>query len=430
MPYKWMSKEETARVAEAIKEQVKIEDYAVSLGYHIVKKGKYLSLNEMDSIRIDTSKNCFYRNSGIGNVTSGSIFDFAMNINGYSFHEAFLELQKYINVEQHMDYPDFSPAPKTKKPEIETAEKKALRLPEKAQNMRRVYAYLLKSRHLELDVVQDFVDRDMLYQDARNNCCFVGYDESGEPNYGFLRGTNTNKRFVGDVPGCDYEKGFYIHNGSDKLIVSESIIDAASVMSVLHAQGYDFKDYDYYALAGASKLEGIFSRIKDDSYKEILMAPDNDKAGKISVQKMEDFLKENPVSADFSVHYPTGKDWNQDLVDVRSRFADINSLHFFQPEKINLGVEEMKEPEIFISSYCRVDNITHAVGKMNGELFSCPVWRKGNDLYLKFKNGHQHNLTVQEQFKLKKFSQNWQQSYKQQLEQQYQFQKKDDGIDI
>lgn len=232
MPYKWMSKEETKRVTEAIKENVRIEDYASSCGFHVVRKGKYLSLKEMDSIMIDTVKNCFYRNSGIGNRISGSVIDFAMNVKNLSFSEAFMELQDYINVGDYMDYPDFSSAVKAKEKAVE---QKVLELPQKAQNMRRVYAYLLKSRHLEPDVVQDFVDRDMLYQDVHGNCCFVGYDEQGKANYGFLRGTNTQRRFIGDVPGCDYTQGFYIHNGAEKLIISESVIDAASVMlSLIH----------------------------------------------------------------------------------------------------------------------------------------------------------------------------------------------------
>ena len=61
MPYQWMSREETAMVAEAMKEQIKIQDYAASIGYTPVKKGKYISLKEIDSIRIDPKKNCFYR---------------------------------------------------------------------------------------------------------------------------------------------------------------------------------------------------------------------------------------------------------------------------------------------------------------------------------------------------------------------------------
>lgn len=426
MPYQWMSREETAMVAEAMKEQIKIQDYAASIGYTPVKKGKYISLKEIDSIRIDPKKNCFYRNSGIGGTTKGSVIDFAMNVNGMNFHEAFMELKQYANLDLSRDYPTFSPDKKAAEQSKKKAIQRELKLPERGQNMRRVYAYLLKSRFLEPDVVQDFVSRKMLYQDIRNNCCFVGYDDVGNPNYGFLRGTSTQNRFVGDVPGCDYEKGFYIHNGSNKLIISESVIDAASVMSVLHAQGYDFKEYDYYALTGSCKLEGIFSRIKEGNYEQILMAPDNDEAGKISVQKMNDFLKENQIETEFSEHFPVSKDWNQDLVNVRSKFGDIHTLHFFPMTEAELEIP--KEPQIYISSFHKEGGRTLAKGHIDGKMFDTTVWRKGNQLLIKLPDGYQHNFTDQEAFRLKRFSEKYNQQYLEKMKQQEL--QKDQGLDI
>mgnify|MGYP000022466764 FL=1 len=74
--------------------------------------------------------------------------------------------------------------------------------------MRRVYAYLTKSRYIAPEIVQDFVDRKMLYQDVNGNCVFVAYDSEGKPNFASLRGTLSDVRFLGDLKGCDYKKGF------------------------------------------------------------------------------------------------------------------------------------------------------------------------------------------------------------------------------
>ena len=50
-----------------IKEQVRIGDYAAQrLGYTVVRKGRYFSLKEHDSVMIDPVKNCFWRNSRPG----------------------------------------------------------------------------------------------------------------------------------------------------------------------------------------------------------------------------------------------------------------------------------------------------------------------------------------------------------------------------
>ena len=52
---------------EEIKRQVRIEDFAERyFGFSIVRKGKYLSLKEHDSVIIDPSRNCFWRNSKQG----------------------------------------------------------------------------------------------------------------------------------------------------------------------------------------------------------------------------------------------------------------------------------------------------------------------------------------------------------------------------
>ena len=50
-------------------------------------------------------------------------------------------------------------------------------LPSRARNMHRAYAYLTQTRYIDQDIVQDFVNRKMLYQDVRGNCVFVAYDE-------------------------------------------------------------------------------------------------------------------------------------------------------------------------------------------------------------------------------------------------------------
>lgn len=59
--------------------------------------------------------------------------------------------------------------------------------------MRRAYAYLIKTRYIDQDVVQDFVNQKMLYQDQRGNCVFVSYDKDKQPVFACKRGTNTEK---------------------------------------------------------------------------------------------------------------------------------------------------------------------------------------------------------------------------------------------
>lgn len=65
--------------------------------------------------------------------------------------------------------------------------------------MRKVFAYLIKTRQISQNVVQDMVHRKMLYQDNHGNCVFVGYDIKNPDSviFGCRRGTNTYKNLPG-----------------------------------------------------------------------------------------------------------------------------------------------------------------------------------------------------------------------------------------
>ena len=64
--------------------------------------------------------------------------------------------------------------------------------PPKNANQRRLYAYLIKQRHIDKDVITHFVRAGTLYEDAaHHNCVFVGTDEDGVPRHAHLRSTNS-----------------------------------------------------------------------------------------------------------------------------------------------------------------------------------------------------------------------------------------------
>lgn len=191
-------------------------------------------------------------------------------------------------------------------------DKLGLRLPDQAPNMHRVFAYLTKSRCIEPEIVQDFVKREMLYQDNKGNCVFVS-SEKGTPVFACLRGTNTYKRFVADVENNDYAKGFYVANGVDKLIITESVIDAMSVMSALKMNGIDYKQYDYLPLAGAAKHDCVLNRIRGSNIKEVYLALDNDKGGRTNAASLEALLRKECAGIRVNQCFPGTKDWNEEL---------------------------------------------------------------------------------------------------------------------
>lgn len=330
-------------IYDTIKREVQITDYAALHGFSVRRIGTYYTLQEHDSVRIDPGRNCFWRNSGIDPVThkamgdnvSGSVIDFAaLFVHDGSLHETLKELQGMVHI------PDFTQPPareKAIKPQRER-DKKSLQenLPPRGTNMRRAYAYLTKSRYIDQDVVQDFVNKKMLYQDIKGNCVFVAYDDNGNPNFATFRGTLTDRRFLGDVPGNDYKRDFYINNGSDKLIVTESVIDAMSVMSILKGQGIDYHEYDYLAMAGTGKSEALLFHLQETPKKEVLLSLDHDVGGIAGMAEVSEKIGELGQEVKVTFHIPDieQKDWNGELTRAAKKMKPMSSIPYLEEQPL------------------------------------------------------------------------------------------------
>lgn len=264
---------------ERLKESVKIIDYARRIGLTPVRIGNYYTLREHDSVRINIARNIFIQNStGIG----GSVIDFAIYFGGRSLPRAIKELAEMSKLDEFKDGHDF-----TERKEKDVSKKKKLILPPKARIYKNVFAYLKKTRKIEQDVIMYMVKNHMLYQDTKDNCVFVSYKD-GKPVFATKRGTNIYKRFIGDVAGSDYSYGFFIPRMKEgafkKLIITESVIDALSLMSL------GKKTSDYLSLCSATKYRDCLKAHAEKGYDEIIIALDNDDAGRKASLKIKELL--------------------------------------------------------------------------------------------------------------------------------------------
>ncbi len=75
--------------------------------------------------------------------------------------------------------------------------KRELVLPDRADNMRNVFAYLCQTRKIDSKIVEALVREGLLYQDKRGNAVFLHEDENGQIIGAEIQGTNTYKRFKG-----------------------------------------------------------------------------------------------------------------------------------------------------------------------------------------------------------------------------------------
>ena len=106
--------------------------------------------------------------------------------------------------------------------------KKELIIPERAESMRNVFAYLCKARKIDSKIVSDLAHNGLLYQDKRGNAVFLHIDDNGEILGAELQGTNTYQRFKGVAAGTA-DSVFSLKVGTpNKVYVFESAIDLLS----------------------------------------------------------------------------------------------------------------------------------------------------------------------------------------------------------
>lgn len=288
--------------------KISITEYARQMGFTPVKIGSYYTLKEHDSVRIDPRKNIFFRNS---TGDRGTVIDFVMAFKGVSCGEAIKLLCDEIEL------------PKVYKEQNSVPQKKKeLILPAKARNMKNVFAYLVKTRCINQKIVQEMVDRDMLYQDERNNCVFVSRNENGKSVFATVRGTNTDKKWVGDVSGCDYSHSFFIDNCSRNLIVTESVIDAMSIMDIKEQKGENHQEYNYLSVSGLGKSrEALGYHLGKTLYDIVFLAFDNDDKGREIAQEMKKHIESINQDISVSMLIPeAAKDWNEELQKERGCF--------------------------------------------------------------------------------------------------------------
>lgn len=189
-------------------------------------------------------------------------------------------------------------------------QKRKFYLPCKDANNKKIYYYLY-DRGINLNIIDYFIDHGYLYQEAvYHNLVFVSYKEN-EPVFISKRGAMKNNRYMREQAGNDYEHCFYISHNSSLLIVTESIIDMMSLMTLMN----NFRKYDYLSLNSVSRYRSLFYHLEHQLIERVLLRLDNDQAGRHAVHTIVDILNKDYPSIKIDVAYPyRHKDWNDYLV--------------------------------------------------------------------------------------------------------------------
>ena len=188
---------------------------------------------------------------------------------------------------------------------------KKFMLPEANSNMHRVFAYLIKQRFINPDIISNFAKQHTLYEDKQHhNAVFVGLDENGVPRQASKRSTNSfGKTFRITCEGSDTRYSFSHFGKSEKLFVFEAPID---MMSFLTLYPQEWQKHSCIAMNGVYE-NAVLTALKNHSnLSEIVLCVDNDEGGIEAVDRLRDILADNGYS-DVKRLAPEYKDWNEVL---------------------------------------------------------------------------------------------------------------------
>lgn len=297
-------------------QSISLLDYIENRGYELIYSHNEARLKEHDSLVISNNKwKWFSRNMG------GGTLDFLIEYEGKGFKEAMQILLGEKGIDEKK--PQFKEHIQQQQKIKEISE-----LPEKNVNYRRMYAYLNKTRGIDIEIINDMVNNKVLYEETEhNNCVFLGRDKEGTVKYCLKVGTNTFKKFKGEIPGSDkrFNVELYSFPENKSVCIYESIIDAMSHATLIKQRGLDYKNQNRISLGGVSDLK-LEQYLKDNlNIKKIVVGLDNDEAGIEAGLKIKD--KYTKLGYEVTKIVPKhGKDFNDELVEFKSRksLKDIN----------------------------------------------------------------------------------------------------------
>ena len=261
-------------------------------GEKLKKQGRVYRWIRYDSTVID--RNRWYRHS---REIGGGPIQFMQHFYGMDFVEA---VKYLLDGEEGAEFVQASRTPEPKLP---------FTPPKLSKNIHRTFAYLIKTRKIDADIVQHFVnEKKILETEEYHNTAFCGYDEKGEMKQMHLRSTLPGNRFFLDIDGSDKQYYFrHIGTNSD-VYVFEAPID---MLSYITMNKENWQESSYVCLGGVAidALKNVLST--NEQISKVYMCVDRDDAGDKTVKRIGDEL--NEMGYEWERILPENKDWNEDL---------------------------------------------------------------------------------------------------------------------
>ena len=297
--------------AERARQARRVDLYSFLIRYHsndIIQEGRFLRLKCDTSIVVKEGYSGYSKYNEPRSTGHGNGIDLLSKYLGYSRLDAVFALSKEYGTGHQVNARSSAPVKST------TLSNSSL-FPERSDSSNRVLAYLTKTRGLSYDTVKALIQAGLLYQDVPySNAVFINHEQ----NFCEIRGTCS---YTAPFHGCRSRKdssaywSFRIGHGDLKEVyICESAIDAISLYELHRLTGSIKSPVMYCSIGGVGKQATIEHIASGCTYRTIL-AVDSDEAG----------MECRRRNSQLDQITPQHKDWNEDLLAIRTRSAGVKS---------------------------------------------------------------------------------------------------------
>ena len=293
------------RITDEQKERaafVNLPQFLMAHGFDLKKVGREYVWKDHDSLHIKDN----------GSGERGAWFRFSEDKGGdnIGFLREYMDMSFVDAVEaltgEHIDR-NYTPSRTyEQKPKIVTARELSLA---EADNARRVFAYLCKTRGLDYDLVASLVRQGVIAQEEKTgNVLFKYCDDQGKVIGAEKVGTSTDHKFKGIATGSAAGHGFEVVRGTgEKAFFFESAID---MLSYLQMHNKELTDCRLVSMMGVKPNIVLDTMLRHNiSPENVFLCSDNDTAGNDFAQR----LQEQYPDMKRVITPDTYKDWNDML---------------------------------------------------------------------------------------------------------------------
>ena len=293
------------RITDEQKERanlVNLPQFLMSHGFDLKKVGKEYVWKEHDSLHI--------KDNGPGE--RGQWFRFSENKGGDNIGllREYMDMSFIDAVEaltgEHIDRTYTPSHTYEPKPVQQTARELSLA---EADNCRRVFAYLCKTRGLDYDMLSALVKKGVISQEEKTgNVLFKYFDTDGKVIGAEKVGTSTEHKFKGIATGSVGGHGFEVVRGTgEKAFFFESAID---MLSYLQMHSKELDNCRLVSMMGVKPSIVLDTMLRHNIAAEnVFLCSDNDTAGNEFAQR----LQEQYPDMKRIITPDTYKDWNDML---------------------------------------------------------------------------------------------------------------------